>query len=50
MAGGRGDYQSRETKKPKKDKVKQQGTSTFGPPSEPQVIPKGKSSKKQGDF
>lgn len=47
---GRGEYQSKETKKPKKDKVKQQSPLSFGTPSEPQVISKGKSSKKQADF
>ena len=49
MAGGRGDYQSRETKKPKKDKQKAQSGTAFGPPPEPQVIPKGKAAKPRED-
>ena len=50
MPGGRGDYQSRQAKKPKKDKLKAQPGASYAPPPEPRVIPKGKAAKAKEDF
>lgn len=47
MSSGKSDYRHHETKKPKKGKEKIATPAAIVPrPSEPQVIPKGKASKK----